>query len=222
MIPRTHMYICLAIWTGVTVISLLAWPWLPDPAPIHWNIHGQVDGWGPPWQLAFLMPGLSIGLLLLLTGLPLLGPFRRNFESFRVTYGRLCVVLIFCFAALHSVLLMAGLGKLGDIGPAMALVFGLMFAGLGNWLGKVRRNLYIGIRTPWTIVNDEVWERTHRLGARLFVGLGVVLVVLALLAPGWLCFIVMISGAVSISLTSVIYSLIVYRQVGASEESSWS
>jgi uncharacterized membrane protein len=51
----------------------------------------------------------------------------------------------------------------------MALTLSAMITYMGNYMGKLRRNFWAGIRTPWTLVNDTVWERTHRFGGWLFV-----------------------------------------------------
>jgi len=60
---------------------------------------------------------------------------------------------------------------------------GLTFIVLGNYLGRVEPNWFIGIRTPWTLESETVWRKTHRIAAWFFV-LGGVIVVASALVPG--------------------------------------
>ena len=172
MIPRIHLMISLALILGGAAFGGAMYSRLPDPSPTHWNIHGVADGFGPPWELAFGVPIVLAGLMVVLAVLPLLGPFRANFERFRVVYGRVCVTIAVAIIAMHVVFVLKGAGHAIHVGSALSIIVGSLLAVLGNWMGKLRRNMYVGIRTPWTIANDLVWERTHRVGGRVMAGLG--------------------------------------------------
>lgn len=215
MISRTHQWLMGLCVAAEFVLGAAFYPRLPDPCPIHWNLSGQVDDHGPRWVMAFLFPAISAVIALMLIVLPRLGPFRANFERFSITYGRICVSILAAFAAMELVLLLAASGHPLNVGNALAVVLGLMIALLGNWFGKLRRNLYVGIRTPWTIANDTVWERTHRMGGRLFVGVGLASAGVGLAsAPSWLCFVVLMGGLLGVTAWSIAYSLIWYRRLG--------
>lgn len=218
MIPRTHLLIMLSLVAAEFIISAVYYPRLPDPAPIHWNIHGVADDFGPSWVAAFLGPGISLGIVLVMTFLPLAGPFRANFEQFRTIYGRIGVVLTAVFAGLQVVILMKSLQSDIHMGGAICFILGLMFIALGNWMGKLRRNFYIGIRTPWTIANDVVWERTHRLGGRLMVAGGVISAVTGLIAPDSVCFYVLTGSVALAAGGSALYSFWCYRRLGRVDE----
>ena len=85
-----------------------------------------------------------------------------------------------------------------------------MIALLGNVLGKVRRNFFVGIRTPWTIANEQVWNATHRLCAKTFFAGGLLgLVAVILRAPFWLP----VTAVIVAVLIPVIYSLMFYKQL---------
>jgi uncharacterized membrane protein len=220
MIPRTHLVILILIELAIIAVSAILFPLLPDPVATHYNLRGEPDAYGSPWTLALLMPIMAAVLIGLLTGLPLLGPFRSNFEEFRVIYGRVCIAALTSFLGIHLVIMLKGAEYPIDIGRALAIILGLLFAVLGNWFGKIRRNFYVGIRTPWTIANDEVWERTHRVGGRLFAIVGVASVVSGLLAPAQVCFFVLIGGVVIASVWSVLYSIYWYRRLGQVDDMS--
>jgi uncharacterized membrane protein len=214
MIPRIHIIIIALAVLCNAGLSAYIFPRLPDPCPIHWNIRGEVDGYGAPLTMALLGPSIAAGVALMMCGLPLLGPFRKNMESFRVVYGRIAVTLVVFFFGLQVVLLLAATGNKLRIGPSLCILFGILFAVLGNWMGKLRRNLYIGIRTPWTIANDVVWEKTHRLGGKLFVVAGFVSAITGVFASELGCFITMMSSIGIAVLWSVLYSLVEYRRLG--------
>ncbi|HWL94406.1 MAG TPA: SdpI family protein [Phycisphaerae bacterium] len=214
MIPRNHLISIGILFVAACGVSLYFQDRLPDPCPIHWNLHGEIDDYGPPLLAAWLMPMVTVGITALLAALPLLGPFRKNIEGFRVVYGRICVMLAGIFLALHVLFMLEAVGWHTRIGPSIGVICGIMFVALGNWMGKMRRNLYIGIRTPWTLANDVVWEKTHRLGGRLFVASGLLSIVVCLFAPDWMCFAVLI-GTVGITTVWVLlYSLVCYRKLG--------
>jgi uncharacterized membrane protein len=182
--------------------------------PVHWNIKGEADRFGPPWELAILMPAILLGLSLLLVALPAIGPFKANFARFRETYGRVCVTIVAGLVGVHGVILAKAAGADLSIGAALAIVIGLMLALMGNWFGKIRRNLYVGIRTPWTIANDRVWEKTHRLGGKLFIIVGLASAVAGFLAPDVVCFVILVGGTLGATLWAVFYSLYWYRKLG--------
>src|SRR5262249_13952430 len=91
---------------------------------------------------------------------------------------------------------------------------GVMFSVLGNWMGKIRRNFYVGIRTPWTLANDEVWERTHRSGGKVMMLIGAISAITGFFASDTTCFIVLISGVGVLVLWALGYSLYWYRKIG--------
>lgn len=214
MIPRIHLLIIAIAVLFNGGLSAYYYSRLPNPCPIHWNLHGEVDDYGSPLTIALLGPCLAAGIALFMCGLPFLGPFRKNMESFRVVYGRIAVTLVLFFGGLQVVLLFATTNNQVRIGPSLCVLFGIMFAMLGNWMGKLRRNLYIGIRTPWTIANDVVWEKTHRLGGKLFVLSGVATAIAGVFGSEVVCFATMMSTIGIAVVWSCVYSLVEYRRLG--------
>jgi uncharacterized membrane protein len=190
--------------------TLVAYPQLPAIVPMHWNAHGQVDSWGPKWQLLVFAPGIMLGLVALFAALPWLSPKKFDVESFRPTYLYIMIVMVAMFAYIQILSLLAALGLALDIGRAAEGGISLFIALLGNVLGRVRRNFYVGIRTPWTIANERVWNVTHRLAAKtIFVGGLVGLIGVLLHAPFWMpiaCFLVA-------AFVPAAYSLVFYKQM---------
>lgn len=194
----------------------LAYPSLPERIATHWNGHGQVDGWSSPRMLAFLGPGLMAMLAAIFAALPWLSPRRFGLEAFEKTYLTIMVMIVAIPGYLFGVVLWAALGGDAAVVPKALLVgiclFTLM---IGNLLGKVRRNFYIGIRTPWTLASERTWYATHRFGARTIVAAsagGALLTVLG--APGWAAIAIIGAGFAA----PIVYSLLYFKRLERSGE----
>lgn len=211
----TRIYIILSIllMAGTLIATAILYPQLPEKIPIHWNIQGEVDGHGEKiWSL--LTPAIVIGILLLFCAIPWLSPKPFVVDSFRSTYWFILLVLTGMFVYVHWLLMWAAWSGKVDITRAMLAGMLVMFSLLGNVLGKVRRNFYIGVRTPWTLASDRVWNETHRLAARMFVGAGVLGLVAALLpVPLPAVIITVVVTMIAGGLIPVVYSFILYKRL---------
>lgn len=198
--------VILATLAGIIV----AYPHLPSVVPIHWNAHGQPNGWGPKWSLFLYGPGMMTGMVLLFAALPWLSPRKFELDTFRSTYLYIMIVVVALLAYIQILTLTAGLGFALDISRAVLGGICLLIALLGNVLGKVRRNFYVGVRTPWTIASEKVWNATHRFAAKTFVAGGLLgLIAVIARAPFWLPFAAIMVSA----LIPAIYSLVFYKQL---------
>ena len=190
--------------------TLVAYPQLPSVVPLHWDAHGNVNGWGPKWSLLLTGPGLMLAMTVLFWGLPWLSPKRFEVDSFRATSLYIMTVILALLAYIHLLELLTGLGVVIDVSRALEGGVCLLIALLGNVLGKVRRNFYVGIRTPWTIADERVWNTTHRLGAKTFFAGGLLgLIAVAVRAPFWLP----ISFILFAAAVPAIYSLVFYKRL---------
>ncbi len=201
----------MVLTAAALVLSVVLYPNLPDRIPTHWNMHGEVDGFGAKSWAAFLGPVLMAGMVIVFRFLPWLSP--RRFEvadTGRPTYLYIMVVIVLLIGYVHTVSLAAAMGWAGDVGRPMVAGIFLFFALLGNVLGKVPRNFYVGIRTPWTLASERVWHATHRLAARILVIAGAVGFVLVILT-GW--FVVSFVLLIAALFIPVAYSLVYYKQL---------
>jgi uncharacterized membrane protein len=200
----------ILLTAAVLVVTVVAYPHLPNSVATHWNIDNQPNGYSPRWALFLLGPGLMTGMMLLFYFLPWLSPKNFEVESFRSTYLQIMLMLVTMLAYFSVVALWAGLGHPLNVGAAIVGGVCLLFASLGNLMGKVRRNFYIGVRTPWALASERVWNATHRFAAKTLVAGG--LVGLALTAAGLNgrpVFAALLAGA----LVPVVYSLVFYKQL---------
>jgi uncharacterized membrane protein len=190
-----YVSVVLTVLTSAVTLYIveLAPDLLADQVPVHWNAAGVADKLVPRAEAApYLMIGpLSMFAMCLLTVLlPWLSPKPFDVERFRNTYYYIMGLVVLLFAYIQGVLLLASLRQ-PPLDPVKLLIAGifLFFALLGNCLGKVRRNFWMGVRTPWTLASEVVWDRTHRVAAWLYTAVGVVGCVLVLAGvPFLVCF----------------------------------
>ena len=192
--------------------SALVFGRAPDQVPVHWNAAGEVDRYGSRLEGLFLLPVVILGIALLIPALPKLDPRSRNYDRFRPTYHLVMNATLTFMLALHLVMIGNMLGMdlpMERLAPAGV---GLLLVVIGNALPRARPNWMFGIRTPWTLSNDRVWERTHRVGGYLMAGAGLVLLLAALLVPSRLMVWPLIGTITVAALGSVVYSYVAWRQ----------
>jgi len=196
---------------AVTAIaSAIAYPRLPETVPSHWNLQGQVNGWQPRGRAAFLMPIVLLVLWGVMRGLPAIDPRRANYVKFQPTYDFVVNAVLTVLALIHLAVIGAALGAPISIHRLVPIAFGVMLIAIGNQLPRARPNWWFGIRTPWTLSNDRVWERTHRVGGYLMTASGAAIIIGALVTKlAGPLIIVCIAGA---GLGSVIYSYVAWKQ----------
>jgi uncharacterized membrane protein len=153
------------------IVLALSWDQLPPRVPIHWDLHGEINGWASKAFGILLLPLMSLGLVVLLRFLPRLDPKLRQtlsaHERMHTALQILRIAIAAFFDVIFCIIVTAALGHnlpVTRIGLGSTL---LLLAILGNYLGTLRPNYFIGIRTPWTLENPETWRATHRLGGRL-------------------------------------------------------
>jgi len=157
---------------------------LPAVVPIHWGWSGQADGYAGRSFGAFALPATTLLVFALFEAIARLFPGASQVERFRPVFHRLQLAVTAFMSALSLVVLRAQLGYAIDINRAAWLGTGLLFMVMGDLLGKIPPNHLTGIRTPWTLRDPEVWLRTHRVGALVFIAGGALLVVSALAGGG--------------------------------------
>ena len=202
------------------VVTAILYNQLPAQVPIHWNIAGQVDGMADRAVGAFMMPVLALGIWLLLLAVPRIDPRREAYKAFASTYQTLINLITVFISALHVMTLGAALGWNIPVAQIVLVGVGLLIAFLGNLLGRVQPNWFVGIRTPWTLSDPEVWKQTHRLGARTFVAAGLLAALTGLLVPLPIGGVIFIISILVGTLVPVLYSYIFWRRLHASAEIS--
>lgn len=173
MTTRTALLSVIALLALSLAASLVLYPQLPERLPTHWNVHGEVDGWTGKALAAVLLPALVLLPLLLIAAGEWLSPLHFRIEPFRGAFNTIMVILASLTVYVYGIALLAALHPGRSYGRWLVGGIFLFFAWMANLFGKVRRNFFLGIRTPWTLASDRVWIATHRLAARMLMAVGV-------------------------------------------------
>lgn len=183
---------CLALILLSLFLTLLTYSRLPDPMPIHWNIQGEVDGYGRKAFAAFMPLSVMIFVWLSMNYLPKIDPKKENYQKFMSSYQVIIALMISFFFGLHLVTLAAGLGYPLAIDKIITFMLGILFMVLGNYLPKAKPNYFYGIRTPWTLASEESWRKTHRLSGKLFSISGLIILLTSFFLAGQVKFILLL------------------------------
>ena len=185
---------------------------LPDEVPMHWGFDGEIDRYGGKNEL-WLMAALGPLFALLFQFLPRLDPRKRNYEKFQKYYDAFGVVITAFVAVMMGIALLESF-RPGTVsmGRVVSALVGLLFVFIGNLMGKVKPNFFMGIRNPWTLSDPDVWNRTHRLGGGLFFLAGLATAVSAVLLPERITFWVLMGGVLAAALIPTVMSYVWYRR----------
>ena len=210
MSKTTANVICLVFIAIAAGMSAYMYPALPDPMPAHWNIEGEVDRYMvKPWGV-IVLPLATVFVFVLMKIIPAISPRGFRTDKFADVVNIVMVALTGFMSGITILVLLEASGRDVHLNEAVFSAVGLLFIVLGNYLGKVRKNFFIGIRTPWTLASDEVWNRTHRMGGWVFVLIGFFMFLNAFVAlPEGL----LIWSIVLLALVPVVYSYFLYRKL---------
>jgi uncharacterized membrane protein len=207
---------------SVTVVLVITWvvafiyePKLPEQVPNHWNINGEVDGYmSKPWGV-YLLPFISTVMSILLFFLPAISPKGFKLDAAKKVYEIIILVMTVFMLGIMVLTFEAGLNNEIDMNQWVLIAMGLLYIIIGNYISKVPKNFFMGIRTPWTLASDKVWYKTHRLGSWTFVFAGVISLLGGILqwSLSWL-----IAALIAAAVIPVIYSLVIYKNIEGFKE----
>jgi uncharacterized membrane protein len=196
---------------GMLLLAAITWSHVPDRLPVHWGITGGPDGYGGKFEGLLAIPLMTLAIYLLMIFVPRIDPGRANYERFVGPYSTFRLALVAFFAAMYGVMHLAFRGREVNMSIVMSFLVGALFLLIGNVLGKVRPNWFIGIRTPWTLSSKLAWTRTHRLGGWVFAIAGILMMAAGVIAAPW-AFWTAIGTMVVGSLGLSVYSYFVWRK----------
>jgi uncharacterized membrane protein len=195
----------------MALFTMVVMPGLPDQIPSHYDFKGNVDHVDQTVSFIWTFAGVLIGLYLILTFIPRIDPFWKRFKERYSVFLVLRDCMMVCMLAFYVVILMsAKSGHLNETG--MGLAFGLIFILFGNYMPRLPRNFFFGIRTPWTLASDEVWKRSHAVGGWLWVMAGLIIIIMSLagLRFGMTLMVVLIPLAL---FTGIAYPFYLYKKL---------
>jgi len=211
MSTRLTLSITIVLLAVFLVVGLAAWKFLPDPMASHWNVNDQVDNTMPKFWGVFLMPILAVGMFVLFLVIPHIDPLKANIAQFRQAFN-LFIVLILLFLGYIWILSIAwNLGYTNfRMSSAMLPALGILFLFIGWLFRRAKRNFFIGIRTPWTLSSETVWDKTHQLGSILFMISGILALIGSLFGKNAIWFVML--PLLGSALFLVVYSYVLYQR----------
>ncbi|MFH1183587.1 MAG: SdpI family protein [Chloroflexota bacterium] len=211
MSTRTTVVLALIMIVAAVILSLGFYSRMPEQVASHWNADDQVDGTMPRFWGAFLMPLITLAMLGLFLLLPVIDPMKANIAAFRRPFNVVIALIVAFLLYLHVLTTLWNLGLQSfRISTALLPAMGLLFIFIGVMLRQAKRNFSIGIRTPWTLASDHVWDKTHRLGAALFVASGA-LAALGALFPGPVAYWFVFGPVLASTLFLLVYSYLLWH-----------
>lgn len=214
---KSEKLICAGLWLAMVAVSVWGWLTLPDaPMAIHFGAEGTANGFAPRDIALSIMPGLALALMVvLLWFMPAIMPKNASIDRSAGAYGAVMVAVLALLLLIHGVLVLSAKGAELDHLRIVHGGVGVLIVILGNYLPKTRLNYIMGIRTPWTLADERVWDKTHRFAGPLFVLAGLVVVVGAFLLTGVHLIILMMVAVTVPALVSIIYSYLAAKKLGA-------
>ena len=182
---------------------------LPERVPIHGNLAGEADASGRPLVAVPVLPVVAAFLWLFSLGAPRLDPWGAYAAPLRLYLNTTVLFL----AGLHAAVLGNALGWDVSVPRLATAGTGLLLAVIGNELGRVQPNWVVGIRTPWTLSDPEVWRRTHRVGGRVLFVAGLLIAAAALVLPPAAGTTALIAGCIGIAVAMTAYSYMLSRRL---------
>jgi uncharacterized membrane protein len=209
---KNQRMILLTVLSAVSFVGIsVAFFFLPVSIPIHWGVNGQIDRWGHRANILW-MGGLPLAMVLLSRFLPKIDPRSEAYERHKKAYAVIITSITVFFIAIGWLTVAVSLGVPIDMSDWIRGGIGLLFIGMGNFMSQLKRNFFIGIKTPWALADDEVWRRTHRRGAWVFVIAGLAFLVSVAIPDGPILYGLFIALGVGIVYIYV-YSYMVHRSL---------
>ena len=150
------------------VVGIYFYPQMPDRFVSHWNAYGQPDGYMTKFLGLFLMPIISVVMFLMFLLIPKIDPLKENISLFRKYFDNFISLIMLFLFYLYLLTIFWNLGRKFNFIQLLVPAFAILFYYGGILISHAKRNWFIGIRTPWTLSSDNVWDKTHKLGGKLF------------------------------------------------------
>jgi len=209
-LPINWMILVLIVF--YFILGFVLYPYLPENIPSHWNIAGEVDRYASKLFHVTFIPSLTLGIYLFMSLAPLMDPKPENYKKFIGVFEKFRVFIVLFLGILHTSTLLFAMGYPVSVTKVLRVVLGAMLIFMGNYFGKVRHNFTFGIKNPWTLASEEVWNKTHRASGPLWIMAGIVWILSIFLADR-IAFWVSMGALIVVSSYGMVYSYIVFRRI---------
>ncbi|MBC5580972.1 SdpI family protein [Anaerofilum sp. BX8] len=203
--------LCWVLAALPLALALCCLPTLPERIPLHWDLAGEIDGWGTR-SSAFLIPAMTLGLNALFVLLPRIDPKRRNYPRFGGAYRAFRLMFNLFMLGMAAITLYSAYrpGAL-SVNKLIPAGVGALFCVMGNYMPKFKPNYFMGLRTPWTLASERVWHSTHRLAGALWFWGGLGFMGASFLLPPKPLFAALVALVALLAGVPCLYSYLAYR-----------
>lgn len=206
---RNHVF-SLIILAVIALSSIVFYPVMPEKMASHWNGAGIADGFTSKAGALAIIPIIAIACFSILIFLPRLDPLKKNFKAFESAYEKFVVTFLIFMLYLHFLILAANAGVALNMVQWLVPAFAFLSFMIGWLLPQVKRNYFVGIRTPWTLHSDEVWNETHKRGGNLFMFAGIVTLI-GIFVPKFAIWFILVP-LVGVAIYTLAYSYFVWKR----------
>ncbi len=200
-------------------ISFYLWDQLPEEVPTHFNIKGEADDFGLKWMTAFMLPGIALFTYIMLVVLPGIDP-KKRIKSAQKPIAAIRIVSSVFMIGIYAIVMAVTLGYEMDISLYIRFATGVMILIIGNYLNSVKPNYFIGIRTPWTLENPEVWKKTHRFSSKLWIIGGLLLMGLPFIPALSGSQLILITLVTLLAAVPILHSYIIFTKLQSNSQES--
>jgi uncharacterized membrane protein len=204
-------WLILVLLLAPFVFIAFTFDMFPEKVPVHFNLNGEPDRYSDKSFGLFLMPILNVILYVFLRFLPLMDPKRKNYQLFEGKYWIIRMITHVLIAFVFSLMAAYSLGYKFDLTLVVMYSVVLLLLVFGNYMGNIRSNYFVGIRTPWTLSNDDVWKRTHRFTGKLWVFSSLAMLVALPFTPNAVIALIVFVGIIGI--IPIVYSYVIHREL---------
>jgi len=183
---------------------------VPEQLPTHWNAAGEVDAYSSRFTGLFLLPIMMAAIYLLFLIIPAISVYKKNIENYMKYFDYIKLTLTAFMLSLYAAMLVY-IWKPFNMTYFVIPVMAVLFYIIGWAIGKAKRNYFIGIRTPWTLASEKVWDKTHKFGS-ILLRVSALLLLPALLLPPQILFIVFMVLILGSVLITVVYSYVEWKK----------
>lgn len=214
MEKRTFRIVGIAAVLVSAAVGSYYYPQLPARMATHWNASGEVDGTMSTLPGVFLFTFLVAGIAVLFDVLPRIDPRRRDVAGFDDTYWTFAAFMLGFLLYVQALVILWNLDVRFDLTRALIPALAVLYYAIGVLVERAKPNWFVGIRTPWTLSDDRVWQRTHERTATLFKLCGL-LALVGLAVPAEYAVYFVVGPVLLVSAYAVAYSYLEFRRATA-------
>jgi uncharacterized membrane protein len=200
----------LAMIAVFIIVGFVFYPQMPDKIASHWNAQGEVDGYMSKFWGVFLLPIIVAAITTLFIAIPRIDPLKQNIKKFIKYYDGFIIIFLLFMLFIEIFMLLWNSGTKLNINRIIPFAVGLLFIYAGILIENAKQNWFVGIRTPWTLSSETVWNKTHKLGSKLFIIAGIISMIGVFF--GNLAFYFIIIPIIGVSIYTIAYSYFEYQK----------